>query len=55
MALDGFDNTRSVLLMGVHNEDHEYLVFLHYLYIRVFQLVGSAGWMNTSCDIAISW
>ena len=25
-----------VLLMGVHNEDHEYLVFLHYLYIESF-------------------
>lgn len=22
--------------MGVHNEDHEYLVFLHYLYIESF-------------------
>jgi len=32
MALDGFDNTRSVLLMGVHNEDHEYLVFLHFVH-----------------------
>ena len=47
-------NTCSVLPVGMHNEDHEYLVFLHCLYI-VFQLVGSAGWMNTSRDIAISW